>query len=593
MADLLSVTFKFIQMNPTDLLIFLLFLNYIPLYFFLKGRKFNPVIFKIKQTSLIEFVIVLFCFLIGCGIDLISDLQVKKLNKNVLIYNKGFFDWEKPMFGKYGLNSGGMFGMFPQYLNQMGYKVTIDSVLSSDKLDSNSIIVIINLNKAMPEDEKKILKEFVYRGNSLLVMGDHTAVGGIMFPLNELLDFVNIKFKFDCAHYLKNDWKNSFEFHPNPIFSNVKDEKDIAISIGASLDFSPANARSLLDAKYGFSDRGNAANPQNAYLGDRKYNPGELLGDITLIAEAEYGKGKIIVFGDTSPFQNGALCFSNIFVKNVFDYLCDENPGWSNLYIRGCVFCFFIIGFILLVFWGRTPFETTSVLWISILIILTLLCHLFLTDYKNDNLLVRNFQKIAYIDASHVNHFTQYGEDGIWALSYTLMRNNYLPYVYRQFLLESRNSSNIAFFISPTEKLSKKEVQLLADYVQNGGTIIWSVGFEEKAPSQNILDKFGFDIDNIPLGPIPDTETSVRSDASIHPLFYKAWPIICKADITDHSYDTICKGYNYPVIVSKIEGKGKFILISDSEFLLSKNLEIEDKYSKENILFLRKLLESN
>jgi hypothetical protein len=44
-----------------------------------------------------------------------------------------------------------------------------------------------------------------------------------------------------------------------------------------------------------------------SYLGDRRHNPGEKIGDLVLVAEARYGNGRMLVFGDTSPFQNGAL----------------------------------------------------------------------------------------------------------------------------------------------------------------------------------------------------------------------------------------------------------------------------------------------
>jgi len=103
------------------------------------------------------------------------------------------------------------------------------------------------------------------------------------------------------------------------------------------------------------------------------------------------------------------------------------------------------------------------------------------------------------------------------------------------------------------------------------------------------MQRFGFELDNVPLGPIPKKETS----AGIQ--FHKAWPILAQgAERADSAsgMDTLCTGWNYPVIVSKAIGKGRIILISDSGFLLSENLESDRAYSEGNILFLRKMFES-
>ena len=52
----------------------------------------------------------------------------------------------------------------------------------------------------------------------------------------------------------------------------------------------------------------------NAYLGNRLHDPGEQIGDMVLVASRPYVTGWVLVFGDTSPFQNGALVTSHLFV---------------------------------------------------------------------------------------------------------------------------------------------------------------------------------------------------------------------------------------------------------------------------------------
>jgi len=179
------------------------------------------------------------------------------------------------------------------------------------------------------------------------------------------------------------------------------------------------------------------------------------------------------------------------------------------------------------------------------------------------------------------------------------MRNGYLPFVNQEYAdingtIDRNNyTPKIQFFISPVKNFNDEEIKSLEEYIKNGGIVLWSAGFEEKEGSKEVLDKFGFDFDNIPLGPIPKTETICMSDTSIHPQFYKAWPIIIRNISPVCPLDTICIGYNYPVIISKTIGKGKFILISDPGFLLSENIETENRFSEENIMFLKKLFEIN
>ena len=98
----------------------------------------------------------------------------------------------------------------------------------------------------------------------------------------------------------------------------------------------------------------------------------------------------------------------------------------------------------------------------------------------------------------------------------------------------------------------------------------------------NVLQKYGFDIDNIPLGPAPKEKT----DKSVN--FTEAWPIISK---NKENTEILCRAWDYPVIMANKIGKGHFILIADSYFLLSRNLETENRVYENNIFFLKSLFE--
>ena len=42
-----------------------------------------------------------------------------------------------------------------------------------------------------------------------------------------------------------------------------------------------------------------------SFLGNYHYDQGERLGDVVLVATTTYGRGRIVVWGDTSAFQGG------------------------------------------------------------------------------------------------------------------------------------------------------------------------------------------------------------------------------------------------------------------------------------------------
>jgi hypothetical protein len=565
-----------ISLHPMNLLFVLLFMDSVPLYFFVRERELARLQYQFTLKQWKPVVVVFLFFIIASSTMLIPALSLRGNSENsLLILDKGEFNWDKPRFGQYGLRAAGMFGMLPAYLETMGYELKKDSLLTGDNLEGVKVVIVINLNSVVAEQEKERIKQFVYDGGSLLVLGDHTDMMGVMGPLNTLIDFVNIRYKFDSAHYLKRDWRDSFEQFPHAIFTGITDETDVGISVGASLEFSPLHAKPVLAAKYGFSDAGDYMNTQNAYLGDRRYNQGELLGDLILVAEAPYGKGKVLVFGDTSSFQNGSLAYTYTFVQNVLRYLSRTEDNFFDVFFRTGFFLSFLLGIFSCFLVVKIQYNPAIVLWVSLLVLSTSVVIHTMADYEME--IVGQPSPIAYIDASHLNRFTAYGDDGIWALTYHLMRNNYLPVVSRTFSSELMEKSAVAIFISPAKALQASELETIDKYIRSGGVVIWSVGYEEKESSKEILTKYGFDIDNVPLGPIPRTETN----AGIR--FKKAWPVMFQGS---EPIDTICTGWSYPVIAATSLEKGKFVLVADAHFFLAENLEANHTFSKSNDLFL-------
>jgi hypothetical protein len=87
----------------------------------------------------------------------------------------------------------------------------------------------------------------------------------------------------------------------------------------------------------------------------------------------------------------------------------------------------------------------------------------------------------------------------------------------------------------------------------------------------------------VPLGPASEDQT----DRGLY--FHKAWPIVF-SDSSD--VEVLCTAWDYPVIIAKTIGKGRLVLIGDSEFLLARNLEGAPRVREENLRFIESLVKS-
>ncbi len=498
----------------------------------------------------------------------------------IILLDKGYLDWRVPVFGYYGHRSGGMFGRLPQWLEAQGYEVTKEpGPLNSAILSDASVLVIINLMEFLEPEVKQAIWRFVKHGGSLLVLGDHTGVKGIRLPFNDLLRPFNIEFEFDSATFWSQGWRDALELMPHPINRDVIVAEDIQIWIGASLAIAPP-ARPVIIGKYAYSDIGDAAKIDRSFLGDRRYNLGERLGNVCLVAEASYGKGKVLAFGDTSPFQNGALTTSWKFAQRVFQWLSGK-PRFSARPYRGIA----IFVAALLIFCLRRFLSLSFHGWgfLSLgFVIAAQLIHTLAAPPP----LPRIAQPKALVDISHAERFDQLSwyDNCIGGLELNLARNGYSPMLMRDFSGSLVEDSDVLIVIAPAKDFSPQECQTISNFMKDGGTLILSTGYEERDRSRALLSLFSTEILPVPLAYF---ETRVW-DQTVR--LAEAWPIKVSAPGTI----PICyySGLDYPVIAYAPRGRGGALLIGDSRFFLNSNLEGKEEYYLGNITFLKAFFDS-
>jgi hypothetical protein len=542
--------------------------------------------------------------------------------KNILLYGHNMLGtWDIPEYGRYERLASGMFGLLPYYLNNSGYHTQIvvnnvqeflnatfppdenvtrylnltdymtiiaSNTITKELLSNVDILVVINLNTSFSPDEQKNIWDFVEKGGSLLVLGDHTNIGEIMNPLNNLLKPVKISYRFDDALPLDSSfqWIPCYQFTYHPIKYPVDSLDEIGISVGASLNIS-ADSFPIIIGRYGLSDEGNRLNSEGAFLGDYQYNKGEQLGDIILAAAAYYGNGKVLVFGDTSSFQNSAIPNSLPFLESVFSWLSSTRTATIE-YTQLIISVVLLLGAFVLYHWfGRKDIQ-------FVVIPLALCLALIISAVINPVLLTQPEIKenVMYVDASHVERYDLelYNNNSLTGTMINLMRNRYLPIVLREFSKETISNSEMILFNAPTKMFTQAEVQLLKQYISHGGLLVISTGFPDKDASMPLLREFQLDIDEIPLGPIPYVEENPE-DYQKNPRFVDAWPILIGDNNTDILYSINISNDTYVLMTFTKSGNGGLLLIGDSEFLTDKNIESLNDYWPGNIQFLKNILD--
>ena len=487
------------------------------------------------------------------------------------------------------------------YWEKLGYKVedlnSTDPHTLKDALKDANVLMLINLNKSISSDDLEAIWNFVKGGGNLLVFYDHTAmfVNDTDFKLgksyvNEVLMPTGIRVNPDTADFVTNHWTYAITSLPHYVARDLGFEITDS-SVGASLSLN-GSARPVLIGRYSFSDKPNATAP--GHLGDRTYDRGEELGDIVLVASDTYGKGNVLVFGDTAWIFNSEVPVRYKLVQDSIAWLMSHESEplvvlpWISLIILGVL----ALGYL---FKGQ---PNKNITLISAIIAITIALSLVVSGSINDSQIQApgtSAKDIAWIDYSHLNQFNLMGyqDDSVDGLTTNLYRNNYMPLI----LQEKGDFSEILkgglfVIIAPNERYSSEEVGILDKFVQNGGLLIITAGYGSKDALDPVLKSFDMSIGNVPLGSAPwIVETHGGQGGMVSPenlekywhkpKFMEAYPVSAagRSDpITWLNY----RGVTYNLTIAKKIGNGAVVLIGDSRFLLNENLEyLSETPSKE------------
>ncbi|UCG49092.1 MAG: hypothetical protein JSU94_04785 [Phycisphaerales bacterium] len=526
--------------------------------------------------------------------------------------------WDLPVHERYGkdaLPEGAQFGVFrSMFLRAYGFsEQPVDTLLEGD----TGIVIVINPEKGFDRNVHNRIWRFVADGGSLLVLGDHTDIGGIRKPLNELLSPVGIEFEFDSAIPFDQGWNwfGCMRKVKHPILRRVRHEGHVEMSVGASLALRGA-ARPLLIGAQAFSDAGRPWYGESR-LGNMVYDVGERYGDLVLVAESSHGRGKVVVFGDTSSFQSSSVSKSHYFLADLLYYLAGsfrapflhEHPVAG---ITGAVAC------IVLTIMMRNK-RALGVVPLSVAVLAG--AFFLIEESMCKEGLPEN--DVAVIDISHGTSFAMDNENefGSEGLGFNILRGGYQPIIVERFDQRLFKSTSYYFICGPSRAFNADELHILEEYVKGGGNLILSAGRTGKYGGKGLLEKFGVAVGPV-LGPahtalshlekegqeaiqqdlIDETDPQAQefSDAVQKPQdafvyreldFYSAWGLIQ----LDKTSRVLCSAWDYPIILLKDFGAGMVCVIGDDCFLSNRNLEMPSrrrpKVNEKNIQLLRAILQ--
>ncbi|MCK6445958.1 MAG: ThuA domain-containing protein [Planctomycetes bacterium] len=496
----------------------------------------------------------------------------------VVVHDPGYLDRRTPATDPdtFGSRASGMFGYFDTWCDIAGFDVTRQDLSLSFDPQACDVVVMINVIDPLPEATRTALEEFVESGGGLLVLADHTGFDAIREPSNQVVSRWGIEVNFDTAVAVRRSWADGVEVRPHPVTRGVNSQEQLQIWTGASLR-TRWPAEPVVLGRDAFADPGDSHNKSNAYLGDMRHSIDEHLGDIVLVAAAEPKSGRVLVFGDTSPFQNLALGRSRAFADRCIRWLAGDDSSRLSTRARDAMGVI-ALGLVLLLALAQRADSAfaTALLACAPIPSVAFDREAQWTPSRSET------ATIAHVDFSHAPRVTRLGwyGDGIGGLQQSLFRAGLSPFLPSEFRADLLDEASVFVCATPTRTFTDQELDLLERWIEDGGVALITLGQPHERLQRPLLERFSLQVGETPLGPA-EAETEMGAMR-----FYDAYPTLT------HPSDAVAWAsvHGLPVITWLPRGRGGLVFVSDSQYLLNKNLEDDDEFIEENARFLPALV---
>jgi hypothetical protein len=455
-------------------------------------------------------------------------------------------------------------------------------------------LILLHPNSPFTAEQSTRIENYVRQGGSLLLGAENYIHDGQFDSrFNDVLKPTGMKVNDDTAFPVSADWEQSYQAISHPAALGMDDRRSLfGFERGASIHLGWFG-RPIVVGSWGWSTPGSIYDNQKSI----QYSEGEPLGDLVLAAEEPLWQGRIVVLGDMSCLNNERLTCSYEFAGRLFGYLAHGSSNTKAFWRQILV----VAEMALLLALLASKLEAMQLAATSVVFAATaLLCvmHSNSTSVLLPGVGGKDVSNIAYIDTSHLEAFSSelWNDFGIAGFSRVLMRNGFLPLRLREWTADKLDRAGLLVLIAPARPFTSEELATVRRFAEEGGIVLCMVGAEESRPIATLLADFQLNVPPSPIGTGEDIREPEpfgafiqtygdSKDASGTVVLYAAWPMeIEKGAATTYLY-WADSTHDAPVIAGVPVGKGKVIVIADTNFAVNLNLKTSGNESSENAKF--------
>ena len=309
------------------------------------------------------------------------------------------------------------------------------------------------------------------------------------------------------------------------------EEENPGVAVGASLELSGHAAAACWSGATPFSDAGIRENVMGSFLGNYHYDPGEQLGDVVLVATTTYGRGRIVVWGDTSAFQGGLSTNYRKVVGPMLAWL-SRPAAWTEMpasaHRRRDRAAWLVVLWCWIV--AATPKQ---IAWISVEPTARDAGPLGAESGRTSMPAPHVDRDAFLIDRSHLEATGHYEAkvNPIGPLYTNLFRSGFRVLDIDAWDSDAIDRARGIAFVAPQKSFTRGEVEELLRAEQNGAVVILATGQPDSAGSRPLLDAHGLALVPRPLGTVTPAEpTASRREREQQPRFLDAWPIVAAGE---------------------------------------------------------------
>lgn len=371
----------------------------------------------------------------------------------------------------------------------LGGRHTVSMLKSHWTQLAGDVLVVKMPTEFYGVDEKRAIESFVRSGGLLLAIGDHTNLYGTTSVLNDLLSPYGFEIEADATV----PWDGEhYDFHPD-WWQRSRYLRGIATIQFQTSATIRAHSPFVLPVIVGDRVVGEDAEYSNErFFGDLHPGPEDRQPPLTMAAERRYGKGRVLVFGDSTIFSTFSLMSPGN--SELFQNFVEQGTSGRS-WLRGTLAFAVVAAGLFFAGGGRVVFA------VALLPLVSALCLSApfapeLTRYPAEWLEVDGRHSHIELRAdprgAHGPAFDDYSTFFAW-----IGRTGALPQATRH---AYRDPVTPTIVLNPDQPFSRVELDRIDQYVRNGGRLLVldDPRFAIRSTASVLLERFDITLRVVP-----------------------------------------------------------------------------------------------